>query len=38
MRRHRVIRLRNRALHVVGLIVDALLAAIRVLDPRSTRG
>jgi hypothetical protein len=37
MRRHRIVRLRNRAMFFVGLVVDALFAAIRVLNPRSNR-
>lgn len=37
MRRHRVIRARNRARFVIGLVVGAFFAVLRALNPRSTR-
>ena len=37
MRRHRVIRFRNRVMFFVGLVIDAIFAVVRAVDPRSNR-
>jgi hypothetical protein len=38
MRRHRVVRLRNRVMFFIGLAIVALFAAWQALSPRSNRG
>lgn len=38
MRRHRVIRFRNRVRHAIDMAIAALFAAWQALNPRSNRG